>query len=60
MNAKSIKLLRKFVNYSGGTPQDLDLAKKEFKGLNWKEKTKHTKRMKELLGNTRNSLIDAT
>jgi len=46
---KTIKLIKKFVEYSSGTPQDVKRIVGEFREMGWKKKTLELKRMKEIL-----------
>lgn len=50
MSEKIVKLIKQFVRHSAGNIHDEERMKKEFKKLNWIEKSKQTKYMKEILG----------
>lgn len=49
MNAKTIKLLKKFLNYSDAKPEEEKYFINEFKKLNWIERTKQVQHMKQIL-----------
>lgn len=49
MNAKTIKLLKKFLRYSDARYEEEKHFIKEFKKLNWLDRTKQVQHMKQIL-----------